>query len=1181
MLSIRRISLGGGFRYLMESVAAGDGAPEQSNNLTRYYAESGTPPGVFVGAGLADVDDGFGVEKWSEVTEAHLVNMLGACADPITGQPLGSTPPTGTRQAPVAGFDLTFSPSKSISVAWAVADEGTKGIIYECHRRAIDYVLTYAEREVFHSRSGHAGVVQEDITGVVAAAFTHWDSRAGDPQLHDHVVVLNRAKSASDGRWRTLDSRGLYKSVIMLGEMHQGVLSDLLTDALGVGWDARQRRHTDTPRWEIVGVSETLMREFSRRAAQIADVTDRLRVDFAAARGRAPTAVEDMRLHQQATLATRPDKVHRSLAEMTEGWRERATSYVGDDHIAWVAGLTGWNDMPLLHAGDLNDEILMDAASAVVATVAERHSAYSRQNLMAEAHRTIHGVRFATPDARLAVAERITDLAVERSLALTPPVAHHTPSRFVRTDGSSRLRPKGHALFTTQMLLDAEARLLDAARRMEGPAVSVATVAATAEARLPGKAYALSTDQALAVETIATSGRALDVLVGPAGTGKTSTMAGLRAAWEAEHGLGSVVGLAPSAAAAEVLADDLGIDTENVSKWLTEHRRRLEREAERHKVAVNLARHPYPVSRSAERIRTRLAELDTELAHWQLRKDQLVIVDEASLAGTFGLDELVSAAADAGAKVLLVGDWGQLSAVDAGGAFGLLARERGDLVPELTDVRRFTHGWEKRASVEMRLGREGAIDAYEAHDRIVEGDREALLDAIYAAWKADVAAGKSSLMIAGDATTVGDLNRRARADRVAAGVVTDSGLEVAGNQVAGIGDDVVTRQNDRLLATGRRWVKNGDRWVVTATNDDGSMAVARAGGGGEVVLPAAYVAAHVELAYASTAHRAQGRTVDTAHAMVSPITTREVLYVAATRGRESNRIYVDTHYDPDPQTSHDGVVGRQTAREVLAGVLANEGADVSAHETMLREQHTAESWPTLCAEYQTLAQVAQAERWEALLDRSGLSPEALELVRSSEAHGPLLASFRDAEGRGVDIEAVLPRLVQAQTLADAEDVAAVLRARVERYATTNGSTRRPAVNLIGGLVPRALGVTDQDMARALDDRERALEQRARLLAEQAVGRGDTWTRVFGPVPAEPRRRAKWFVGVATVAAYRERWGVMGEAPLGGDLTCVEQMGQRKRARAAMEQVAGRSNQVSIESPEEAGEVMAVGEDVVL
>ena len=95
-------------------------------------------------------------------------------------------------------------------------------------------------------------------------------------------------------------------------------------------------------------------------------------------------------------------------------------------------------------------------------------------------------------------------------------------------------------------------------------------------------------------------------------------------------------------------------------------------------------------------------------------------------------------------------------------------------------------------------------------------------------------------------------------------------------------------------------------------------------------LPADYVAEHVELAYATTAHRAQGRTVDTAHAMVSPTTTREVLYVSATRGREANRLYVDTGYDPDPQTSHDEHDRAGDGPEVLAGVLRNEGADVAA-----------------------------------------------------------------------------------------------------------------------------------------------------------------------------------------------------------------------------------------------------------
>ena len=262
----------------------------------------------------------------------------------------------GTFRTPVAGFDLTFSPSKSVSVAWALADRDTKEKIYACHRRAIEVVLAYAEREVFHSRSGTNGVVQEDVEGVVAAAFTHWDSRAGDPQLHDHVVVANRARSVSDGTWRTLDSRGLFKSVVALSELHQGVLSDLLTNSLGWGWDGRARRHSEQLRCEVIGVPETLMAEFSQRSAAIEERKTELVSQFVPAYGRQPTNVEVLDLRRRATLETRPDKEHHSLAEMTGGWRQRAEGYIGDDQISWVAGLADRNDLPLLQAGDLADE---------------------------------------------------------------------------------------------------------------------------------------------------------------------------------------------------------------------------------------------------------------------------------------------------------------------------------------------------------------------------------------------------------------------------------------------------------------------------------------------------------------------------------------------------------------------------------------------------------------------------------------------------------------------------------------------------------------------------------------------------------------------------------------------------------------------------------------------------------
>ena len=1008
--------------------------------------------------------------------------------------------------------------------------------------------MTYAERQVFHSRSGTDGVVQEDVEGVVATAFTHWDSRAGDPQLHDHVVVANRARSVSDGKWRTLDSRGLFKSVVALSELHQGVLSDLLTEELGWGWDGRTRRHSDQLRFEVTGVAEALLAEFSQRSVAIEKRKNALVVEFAAARGRQPTNTEVLDIRRRATLETRPAKEHQSLAEMTGRWRQRAERYIGTDQRSWVAGLADHNDLPLFRADDLADAMLADAASVAVQTIAERRATFSRANLLAEVHRQLHGVRFASPQDRIAVAERTTDMATGQSLLISAPELHHTPERLRRSDRTSRFRAKGHEIYTTTTLLEAESRLLDTGRQTSGPTVARGAVASATATNLPGRDHPLSIDQAFAVEQIATSGRLLDVLVGPAGTGKSTTMAGLRAVWEAEHGTGSVLGLAPSAAAAEVLAGELGIDTENTAKWLYEHRQEAERLSRLAALRREL-RAAGPSERRRVPVRLRIAAAEDEVVRWRLRRGQLVIVEEATLAGTFALDELVAAAGDAGAKVLLVGDQAQLSAVESSGMFAALVRDRDGQAPQLSDVHRFLNAWEKRASVELRAGSEEAIDAYEAHDRIVSGDRDEMLDAVFAAWKNDIASGRTSLMLAGDLGTVSELNARARAERISAGQVMDEGVSVAGGGTAGVGDQVCTRQNNRGLTSGRTWVRNGDRWSVIATFDDGSMTVKRANGAGVVELPADYAREHVELAYASTAHRAQGRTVDTAHAIISPMTTREVLYVSGTRGRQGNWLYVDTHYDPDPQTWHDEVTEGATVREVLAGVLRNEGADIAAHDMIRREQHEAEGMEHLSAEYLTLATDAQAQRWDALLVRSGLTQTDIDAVRASEAHGPLFAAFRDADARRLDIEAVFPQLVAGRSLTDAIDVAAVLHARVDRWIQAASGRRRGADGLIAGLIPKVRGVSDPDMASALAEREHAMERRARTLANQAIEGSHGWVQRLGPAPNHPGHRARWLREVSTIAAYRDRWNITGLETLGarGDVKSTEQMSDLQRA----------------------------------
>jgi hypothetical protein len=216
------------------------------------------------------------------------------------------------------------------------------------------------------------------------------------------------------------------------------------------------------------------------------------------------------------------------------------------------------------------------------------------------------------------------------------------------------------------------------------------------------------------------------------------------------------------------------------------------------------------------------------------------------------------------------------------------------------------------------------------------------------------------------------LNERARAELVATGLVEAAGTSVRDGLCAGVGDRVVTRRNDRHLMTGRGWVKNGDRWTVVRRHDDGALDVQRPGGGAAVTLPARYVAEHLELAYATTAYRAQGSTVDTAHAIVTgPGMTREVLYVMLTRARETNHAYVCTNTAVEPL--HGFTDEPATGRSVLAAVLQHRGSSLSAHETIENAQETASSIRTLAAEYETIAHHAEAPRWRDLLASSGLS----------------------------------------------------------------------------------------------------------------------------------------------------------------------------------------------------------------
>lgn len=997
--------------------------------------------------------------------------------------------PTG---APVAGFDLTFSVPKSVSTLWAVADGGTQALIAGAHHAAIQDVLDLLERDVAATRVGAKGprgaTAQVSVRGVIAAQYDHYDSRASDPQLHTHVVIANRVQAVRDGKWRTLDSRALHTAVTGLSEHYNAVLSDRLTQVLGVGWEARERGPGRSTAWEIAEVSQELMDEFSSRTRDIEQVKDRLIAEYVEKHGRQPSPKLLWQFRQQATLETRPPKRQHSLSELTVQWRERATRILGEDAPTWAAAIVAGSEAdPLLRADDIPLEDLQQVAEVVVARVGDRRATWKRWNLHAEAVRQTMGIRFATASDRDVVTRQIVDAAEAASLRLTAPDLASSPPVFQRPNGASVFRPKDATVYSSERVLAAEDRLLAAAEHREAPTVPLAWIEQAARAK-DRDGHTLSADQEQAIAKIGVSARTLDVLVGPAGTGKTTTMRALRTAWEKRQGTGSVIGLAPSAAAAEVLAGDLGISTENTAKRLFEHRQ----------------------------------------GAWDLKPGQLVIIDEASLAGTLALDAITAHAREAGAKVLLVGDWAQLAAVDAGGAFGMLVRERGD-APELTDVRRFRNDWEKHASLGLRIGDTDVIDTYIDHDRVTPGGYEEILEHAYQAWRADQQAGKTSVLIAETIDTVSALNTRARTDRIVAGQVALDGVRLHDGNEASRGDLVITRKNDRKLTLGRSWVKNGDRWEVTRANEDGSLTLRRAHSKWRITitLPAAYVAENVELAYAVTAHRAQGSTVDTAHAIVhSPEMTRESLYVAMTRGRESNRVYVATdEYHLEEHQHRDDLA--MTARSILYGILQHPGAELSAHETTSAEQDAWGSLAQLAAEYDTIAQEAQQDRWVTLLEQAGLTTEAIDELVETDSFGILTTELRRLEADGHDIDDLLPRVISAGNLEDVDDLGSLLRYRIQKITNLYPPSRPRTAGLIAGLVPRATQITDPAMRQALTEREELMAARVGALTKAALEQQAPWMRSL--ITTEQERRV---TAVRAVVAYRDRWGVSASSALG-------------------------------------------------
>ena len=719
-----------------------------------------------------------------------------------------------TQDVRVSAYDVTLSAPKSVSVLQAMLASGTDrqaaDQIQIAHDRAATGAMTLLEQLSARAARGHHGDGQTApriaTSGFIAAAFEHTTSRSLDPQTHTHVVVMNLVQGG-DGRWSALDSRTLHRQATTASYLYQHLLRAELTRELGIQWGPIERGVA-----EIVGVPNEARREFSTRRAQI---EARLSTSHAASglRGRAKHLAA-----RAACLATRPTKRHVDTDDLLEDWARRGRGQgFGPEQAERL--LIREHEPPPLDRAAIRQRVLGEDG------VTRERATFDQGTVLRE-------LISALPPG--------SDVSKDQLLAWTRELL--SDDSVVQLDGTmpSAVGPT----YTTLGMLAAEQRVLTlASRRQENPFATVPIGKAMPLLLRAG----LRPEQQDLAQLLLTTGRAVEVLTGPAGSGKTHGLAAAVTAWGA-HGI-PVRGTAVAALTAQGLQDT----TQAPSVSLT----RLLNQPDKH-----------------------------------LPASGVLLVDEAGMIGTHQLLKLLHAADRRECKVVLVGDPAQLPEIEAGGAFAALTRQPTAL--HLNGHGRQTTAWEREALMALRAGNPTpALDAYKEHDRLhVHTDRDALhrqLIEDYLSARREQPDPWQVAVLTPHRYDVTDLNSQIRTRLVADGILSRRSLTVTtpdGRVDYRKGDQVIVTRNhhDRELL-------NGTRGTVRTLRRDGL--VVQLTDGRRVVLDKSWLAAgHLDHGYAMTLHKAQGRTVHTSLVLADQTLSQEGGYVGLSRGKTSNQLYL-------------------------------------------------------------------------------------------------------------------------------------------------------------------------------------------------------------------------------------------------------------------------------------------------
>lgn len=855
-LSIGRIKGGSaGINYLLSAVARGS---------EDYYLGSGEAAGVWLGSGSRQLG------LAGEVDPEQFARVLRGL-DPRSGEALRAS------EASVPGFDLTFSPVKSVSVLWALGDEATREAVREAHDAGVAEAMAWMEEMSCVIRRGHGGAVREPGGGFVAAAFRHRTSRAGDPQLHTHVAVANMA-CGSDGRWTALEGGRIYAAARAGGALYAAALRASLSAELGVEWEPDPEHRG---RNEVSGIDPELLTLFSKRRQEVeARMAER--------------GESGPRAAQVAVLDTRRAKpAHAEAVGPGVPWSPAARDY-GISPTPTPGLYDRWHDEAATHGLTLDLPSVTRRETPQRVTDAELDELV--EFLCSPRGLTLERTAVRFQDIAQAAADRLpAGRATERdALRVAERVVEHEEVVFLGATHS------GDRIFTTRELLAKEGQVVADARARAEAGVAVVeeeVVTAVLEAR-----PTISDEQRRMVERLTTSGSGVEVVVGRAGTGKTFALAAAREAWQTS-GV-QVLGACLAARAARNLEDEAGIRATTVASIVGDLRRGEE-----------LPRGCVLVVDEAGMVGTRdLAALNKAAA---AAGGKLVLVGDHRQ-----LSEVKAAG-------------GLLSRLRSElGATELTEVRRQDDEAERAALDELRAGDASRwVEWARENGRVTLVDrAEDLHEAMIEdwwSDKDDAL--LLARRRADVRAlnelARARMRQAGllgeDEIEVGPTpGRRSSAS---------AKLKAAeARRVFSVGDRLVCLRNRPDLQ-----ITNGTLGtVVSLDHATGSVTIAT-DAGREVVLPQDYLRRKgtVDHGYALTGHKSQGQTSRRTVVAIDPGAEREWSYVVASRARTSTRVYA---VDPGPDPESERHIQLDERLDPLMQAVSRRGAQTAASARFTR-----------------------------------------------------------------------------------------------------------------------------------------------------------------------------------------------------------------------------------------------------